>query len=1281
MGIQQISNLNEGRLVHQEAGAAAAVIATAAADGVVASSSVLLAPSVSPLSDSSQNSPRRAFSAAFPSSPTSSTSESTFAFVAEDAGSLDADLDAGLAYSHLHPYSQSPPLPPKSRLRSLSPPPLNITRPHPQHQAKAQTKSLPSLSSSTTTTTTSSGALDLSNNPNPKFPASAAAAGASPDTSPDTRNLGQLPFTFNATSHSHEALTQMPPAVGTGPASTKAKDSWRAKHRAKGRAKEKKFVAPASNVANAGYTAGYAAGHHHTSSSSTATTAATAATPATSNLKDSLSASLHQTQPPHLAQPSFTPPTTTHNHSHPHIAPAASNDADATQASRISSQPPQLPPFSFFDANVETTNSALAPSSTSAMPFQNSQSGFSYTTVASSDPVSRRQGKGQDFQAQSQVPSMHRTTPTGTTVPDAHFARSSKPKVNKTDVPSHPQPAVPQMQSLDDGRRSVCQSPTWEAYETRKKDKEATKPRKRRLSKNRPANASSSRPSSSAGPSSNHISPGKEENCASSRDPRSSSQAQSDSNHNASGSHRRSRSRSGSLSSLFRTPFEVRRSSIDIPSNDQGFVGGIKLEQQRLAAHQKALDESLFLQDGEVHPAFRKNERRSPSPLRFPVIRSKPKDQQKRFYPPISIRTTTKNQGLYDPEEPPAPEMGKINRWKAKVGLRGSRDESEPKRKDEVRKLSKQPPVAAAQEDGASKIAAGMTSANNALPSWEEVSKSVKQQNSQGRNSPSSFLEATQQSFENSWGLPEDQGQLPIFAPKAFPDGYVPSTRGERGFHSRTNSDSTESTVETIEGPANGYETAPSSPPPPPRRSSKRKSLISLNDLDGHVSGENRASQTTPTDIPAHKRYSMSRIENEVLAPAPVMSKAAKRLTISNPPSIPYNSLYPDTPSPSSTGKPSKRTFKEGVKATLARHSHRPTASENLKTPYATDQHSRSVSMSHIQPDNAQGGARVTTSKVSRVLGESDSTTGHSKPTYPANSSDDSGSDELQSPSTPSTPGTSRPQSERNVYTLGDSSHEGKLMNGFQPYSSNLPSPALSTHDGIPFTSSHGRNVELDPVQAAAMKVMVAFPDVQTPRPSFDRRSNSDPNLVAQTSALPKPQGQGVRSRNASKAPSARTAMGATTDGTKTPPLRDLIMSKDTSSVAAPWPASYLEAARKAAPAAPKPNKAGSSASPSIRGSAAPSVRSQHVSSTVLPSSDPIAKMFVECCGCKYYHDMPSKLYEVMANPEGVVSPDQSMGFTGAISMTVKCPWCKHEMSTKCCAGLAAMVYVKERLH
>ncbi len=76
----------------------------------------------------------------------------------------------------------------------------------------------------------------------------------------------------------------------------------------------------------------------------------------------------------------------------------------------------------------------------------------------------------------------------------------------------------------------------------------------------------------------------------------------------------------------------------------------------------------------------------------------------------------------------------------------------------------------------------------------------------------------------------------------------------------------------------------------------------------------------------------------------------------------------------------------------------------------------------------------------------------------------------------------------------------------------------------------------------------------------------------------------------------------------------------------------------------------------------------------------PIAKMLVECCNCKFYHDMPSKLYECMAKPDAVVE-DKLLGISGAITTMVKCPWCTHNMSRDCCAGYAAVVYLKEKLH
>jgi hypothetical protein len=64
-----------------------------------------------------------------------------------------------------------------------------------------------------------------------------------------------------------------------------------------------------------------------------------------------------------------------------------------------------------------------------------------------------------------------------------------------------------------------------------------------------------------------------------------------------------------------------------------------------------------------------------------------------------------------------------------------------------------------------------------------------------------------------------------------------------------------------------------------------------------------------------------------------------------------------------------------------------------------------------------------------------------------------------------------------------------------------------------------------------------------------------------------------------------------------------------------------------------------------------------------------LAKVFVVCCKCAFFHDLPSKVYETMTRP-----PDGRKA-------TVCCPWCRHPMSTQCCAGYAAIVHLQERLH
>lgn len=86
----------------------------------------------------------------------------------------------------------------------------------------------------------------------------------------------------------------------------------------------------------------------------------------------------------------------------------------------------------------------------------------------------------------------------------------------------------------------------------------------------------------------------------------------------------------------------------------------------------------------------------------------------------------------------------------------------------------------------------------------------------------------------------------------------------------------------------------------------------------------------------------------------------------------------------------------------------------------------------------------------------------------------------------------------------------------------------------------------------------------------------------------------------------------------------------------------------------------------------------------------PIAKLFVICCKCKFWHDLPSKLYEAMAVPKKLSREDEGEeeGKKGKgkvqearLETMVKCPWCEHFMTTWCCAGWTTVVYLHERHH
>lgn len=138
---------------------------------------------------------------------------------------------------------------------------------------------------------------------------------------------------------------------------------------------------------------------------------------------------------------------------------------------------------------------------------------------------------------------------------------------------------------------------------------------------------------------------------------------------------------------------------------------------------------------------------------------------------------------------------------------------------------------------------------------------------------------------------------------------------------------------------------------------------------------------------------------------------------------------------------------------------------------------------------------------------------------------------------------------------------------------------------------------------------------------------------------------------------------------------RKSVSNGDESSALVSPGAAYLQEARKtapipsgAAPRAVRPPFSHKNSSNGVRGVTADG------------RSEPLAKMLVECCNCKFFHDMPSRVYECMAKPDSLVE-DKLLGVSATITTMVKCPWCAHGMTTQCCSGYAAVVYLKEKLH
>ncbi|CAG9985253.1 unnamed protein product [Clonostachys byssicola] len=800
------------------------------------------------------------------------------------------------------------------------------------------------------------------------------------------------------------------------------------------------------------------------------------------------------TSPKMMQPPSSTPmlpaprPTTTH--SRQYSAEQRKHFLEESVSGQLKMQQSRPAPLKISTHVKGATPHTNTTSTTASTDFKSDlPAPYSPSTVHSK---TKARPKGQ---AQVQVQTISLSSSTGM-LPQPNKLATAPKTVTFHEQPLTSNPStVIAAAALAEDRNSICQSPSWEAYARRKKEKKQgkeqidkeTKPN----SKTKPPRPSKLSHSHSASePTLPLQQPAQTRTVKFEERPEDTNKARRASTIGIPAKQtlpspaaldskppQTRRIRSNSLSSIFRSPFESHRPSLD--SNSGGFIGGIKLEHQRLVAYQRALNEEAIGASGDIHPAFRKHTKRSSSPLRFLVPKTGPKEAQDRAYPPISIRTSATAQGLLPQNSDAMPE-GRMSRWRAHFGLR-----SEPK----------------------------------------------------------------PQTLNKSPSTERDQNLGTVFS------------------HRNASS--------------------PAIHPPP--------------------SDQMRTIRTS--------------------------SSTAK----------PYLAYY------------------------VAESPYKST--QELSLPYCFLQGSRNATLHNPKRINDRRKTMTTAAPA-------------------PNSSADSYSDDLRSSSVAAgTPDTSRPGSGR--------------VDGFDHVAE--ARAALERPHSPAFSTSGASAVDLNPVQSAAMKVLAAFPDLPPPtRPGMGRRTESVSSV--QSVLLPRIKQQNGQQKETNKAKSIK-ASKSKADDKNAPALRDLIMSKDESSAAAPWPASYLEAARKAAPVKESktpPKMPGSpalsappvppaavvpspipSAPPSVKATSPPTSRKSSDSSPggARLNGEPVAKMLVQCCYCKCYHDMPSNLYAAMNDPEAILDLEEHNEFAGSISMSIKCPWCKHDMNTKCCAGYATILHVQERLH
>ncbi|KAI0976539.1 hypothetical protein F4678DRAFT_468746 [Xylaria arbuscula] len=415
----------------------------------------------------------------------------------------------------------------------------------------------------------------------------------------------------------------------------------------------------------------------------------------------------------------------------------------------------------------------------------------------------------------------------------------------------------------------------------------------------------------------------------------------------------------------------------------------------------------------------------------------------------------------------------------------------------------------------------------------------------------------------------------------------------------------------------------------------------------------------------------------------------------------------------------------------IAKEGSRPSNEQKPKEPPAT--------FTNHSDSNVPTFERIgLSSKGSKTLVGADMvspSTGQSQETDPSRTTSERSSsstcdDSPPSPSSATTPDSSRPQSRKGSATSQPGSSQaillesgtqadcgvshrdlrGRLSERFEGIAPRriraeadvngsdwIEPPSASVPKQQPIlTAGRYEGVAIGPSVAAA-PTLVSFADVlrqdlndereqgvdqQRPAPMFPPRAHSALDLRSTIGSMPqssRPQRLNLKPNEVISSVSLPSSPPA--DLTEMPRKSALKMSRNNSTngpeslSTVSTGAAYLQEARRTAPVATTSSRA-------VRPHFSQNNSSGSIKSTISAGNraEPLAKMLVECCNCHFFHDMPSRVYECMAKPDSIVE-DKSLGVSAAITTMVRCPWCAHGMTTQCCSGYAAVVYLKEKLH